>query len=389
MDESHTVTERTGWFQRMGRSLSGVLIGLLLVAGAVALLWWNEGRAVTTAKALDQGATDVVDVSSDLVDPADDGKLIHVTGLATTDEILEDPTFGVSSNALLLERRVEMYQWEEEKETTREKQVGGSVVESTKSTYKQVWSNRPIDSSRFSNQERKNPTEFPYEENAVHAENATLGAYQLPRTIISMINQFAILPVTAETIEKLPAFMRDKAHISAERLFLGSDPGAPSVGDVRIGFYAVRPTTISVVAQQADHSFSPYPTKAGESIQLVEVGTVSSEQMFAAAVSRNKAMTWILRLVGFVLMAVGFGLIFAPLSVFADVIPIFGDIVGMGTGILSFLLALFGSFVTIGIAWFFFRPFLSILLLAIAVAAAAGIFWKAKQKRTERVSAPS
>jgi hypothetical protein len=71
-------------------------------------------------------------------------------------------------------------------------------------------------------------------------------------------------------------------------------------------------------------------------------------------------MTWILRLVGFILMLVGFSLLFRPLSVLADVVPFIGDIVGVGTGFVAFLLSLPLSLLVISVARIFYRPLIGI-----------------------------
>ena len=51
------VTETTteGWGSRLGSSIKGVLTGLALFAAGFPLLFWNEGNAVKTAKAIDAG----------------------------------------------------------------------------------------------------------------------------------------------------------------------------------------------------------------------------------------------------------------------------------------------------------------------------------------------
>ena len=41
-----TENSSQGFGSRLGSSLTGLLIGPLLVIGAIVLLWWNEGRAV-------------------------------------------------------------------------------------------------------------------------------------------------------------------------------------------------------------------------------------------------------------------------------------------------------------------------------------------------------
>jgi hypothetical protein len=50
-----------------------------------------------------------------------------------------------------------------------------------------------------------------------------------------------------------------------------------------------------------------------------------------------------------------------------------GDIVGAGTGIISFLLAALLSVLTISIAWIVYRPILGILLMVVSAALTAGI----------------
>ncbi len=74
-------------------------------------------------------------------------------------------------------------------------------------------------------------------------------------------------------------------------------------------------------------------------------------------------------------------MIFKLLSVIADVLPILGDIVGAGTGIISFLLAAILSLITIAIAWIVYRPLLGIILIVIAVGLAVAIKGKLKSAK--------
>src|SRR3989344_2280935 len=108
-----TVTTSTSWFSRLGSSVKNIFFGLLLVIGSIVLLFWNEGRAVKTDQSLKEGASSVVSVSSEKKDPANEGKLIHFSGLAKTPSVLTDVDFGVGGSALKLRRIVEVYQWEE------------------------------------------------------------------------------------------------------------------------------------------------------------------------------------------------------------------------------------------------------------------------------------
>jgi hypothetical protein len=124
--DSFTETTSTGWFSRIGQSIAGVLFGIVLILGSGVLMFWNEGRAVQTARSLAEGQGVVVDVDAARVDPGNDGKLVHVTGDLKTTAPLNDPEFGVSVPAARLVRTVEMYQWKEDSHTEKSKNFGGS-----------------------------------------------------------------------------------------------------------------------------------------------------------------------------------------------------------------------------------------------------------------------
>ena len=146
------------WGERLVESIKGVLIGIILFIVSFPLLFWNEGRAVDTARALEEGGKSVISVpAADKVDPANEGKLVHLTAEATTQESLEDTEFLIKENAIALERKVEMYQWKQEEHTRREKQLGGGEKEITDYTYEKVWSNEALDSSNYHDSGHSNP----------------------------------------------------------------------------------------------------------------------------------------------------------------------------------------------------------------------------------------
>ena len=51
-DDSFSEITSESWFGRLASAIKGVLIGIVLFVIAFPLLWWNEGRAVRTAKGL-------------------------------------------------------------------------------------------------------------------------------------------------------------------------------------------------------------------------------------------------------------------------------------------------------------------------------------------------
>ena len=98
--DSVTEVTSTSWLRRLGQSFGGVILGFALIIGSGILLFWNEGRAVTTANSLKEGAAAVVNVAADKIDPANDKKLVHMTGDAKAAGPVVDPDFGISAPAL-------------------------------------------------------------------------------------------------------------------------------------------------------------------------------------------------------------------------------------------------------------------------------------------------
>ncbi len=108
MSNTYTVTTQTSWFTRIKNSVVGVLVGIILIIACVIGLFWNEGRAVQTARSLTEGAGVVVSVGADSVDAANDGKLIHVSGNTTTTSTPTDAMFAISAPGIRLVRSAEM-----------------------------------------------------------------------------------------------------------------------------------------------------------------------------------------------------------------------------------------------------------------------------------------
>lgn len=384
MADSHSVVSNSSWFSRIGKSITGVLVGLVLLVVAVGLLFWNEGRAVKTFKTLQEGEGAVVSVEDGEINPDNEGKLIHLTGAAQTEETLTDPSFGVSDNALRLRRSVSMFQWEEKSESKTEKKLGGGEETVTTYTYSKGWSHELIDSSGFNAPDgHENPSELPFESLTWDAEVVQVGAFTLSADLVSLLSGFDELPV-----KELPEGIDWPEDVKPDKgtIYLGANPSQPQIGDVRVAFSVVPPGEVSLLAGQSGDSFQAYRTKAGGTIEMIKSGRHDAGAMFAAAHAENTLLTWILRLVGFFLIWIGFSLVLAPLSVLADVVPLFGNLVGAVTGFVTFLLALALSALVIAVAWIFFRPLLAILLFAVA-GAAVFFFIKALRKKAAPIPA--
>lgn len=384
-EDSFTEVTEQSWFSRLFESIKSVLVGIVLFVAAFPLLFWNEGRAVRTAKSLAEGASAVVSVSADTVNAANEGKLVHMTGEATTAETLSDPEFGVSAPAIKLKRRVEMYQWEEQKKSESRTKLGGGKETVTTYTYRQAWSPSLIDSGSFKHPEgHENPRAMPVSSQSWTAKEVTLGAFTLAEAQVESLSKSEDFSIDEKAAAALPPDMKERAKLASGGYYLGGDPASPAIGDTKVTFQIVRPATVSIVARQIGSTFEAYQAKAGGSILLLDYGTLSADSMFKTAEESNVVITWILRAVGFLLMALGLFLVLRPIAVFADVLPILGSLLGMGIGLFVAVVAASLTVVTIAVSWLFFRPLLGITLLVLAGAGMAGLIHLGRQRRAKR-----
>ena len=196
---AHVETTTTGYGKRVSNSFKGIFSGIIAFALGTALLWWNEGRFVKTAKAINEAADNVVSVESvATADPALEGKLIHGTAKALTSEIVSDSAFGISTNAIRIIRNAKFYQWEENSKTETVEKIGGTKETTTTYTYTKKWSDAPVNSQNFRDKDYKNAntTLVSLGDSQKQASSVSWGAYNLPDFLISAVNGEKPLAIT-------------------------------------------------------------------------------------------------------------------------------------------------------------------------------------------------
>lgn len=373
--DSFTVVSEKSWISRLGGSFAGALLGVLLFFASFVVLVWNEGRAVDAIVALDAGAGAVVAVTAAAVDAANDGRLVHVSGMTSVSGALLDPAFQVGGASLLrLERRVGMYQWHEEKESKTETSVGGTETTRTTYTYTRAWSDTPINSSAFQRPEGHTNPSMPYRSQILDARPVKLGAFTLDATQVQQLDAFEPLPATAGGT--LPSGYR----VDGEAIVRGS-PENPQVGDLRITFRAVPAQTVSVVARQTAGGLAAFRATNGHVIDLVQTGFQDAESMFRQAKEAEALLTWILRAVGFLMMLFGIALMSSPLAWLASVLPFLSSIVSFAGFVVALVVAVPLTVLTIGLSWLAFRPLIGGGLIVAAVLLAVAVRWLAARRR--------
>ncbi len=388
-DSGSSFTEETSqsWFSRLQQSIASVGFGLLLFLASFVVLWWNEGNEVKTLKSLKGVKGEVQSVTSDKVDASLNGKWIHTSGKVTVTDPAKDTLFNISDpNAIKVFRNVQMYQWKENKKEEKEKKLGGGERTITEYLYAKEWSSSAINSSNFKkNKERYRNPEMRYKTETFTAGGAKVGAYDLSKGLMTSISSSTPVQVKISEISStLPPDLKGALYKGAgdgvSELYVGSNPSTPRIGDYKITFSVVKATTVSVYGKLNGSQIASAPF-GDRTVGGLSEGTKTADQMIAGQVSSAKTMTWILRLVGFILMFAGISMIFKPLVVVADVIPFLGDILGMGVSFFSGIIAFVLSFITIALAWIFYRPLIGIVLLAIAVGVFFGVKFLRKAKK--------
>lgn len=388
MSDSFQKVTTVPWFGRIKRAVGGVLVGLLLVVLMVVGLFWNEGRAVQTAKSLAEGASAVASVDVGSVDPANDGRLVHVSGPITASAGLADEDFGIAAQGLRLSRNAEMYQWKETSRSETKTNLGGSEETVTTYSYAKAWDDSEIDSSDFEKPEGHQNPSMEIRSKVFQIASGELGTFSLDKPVLDLVGgdkAFSLKPAQADAIEAAYSGLK-KVRIVGGKAYLGADPSSPALGDYRMSYELAPLDVVSIVARQVGDRFEPYRTMAGDELLMVDTGNVPAEKMFADAVSENTLITWLLRAAGLLLLALGFGLIMSPLGVILDVVPFLGSIARMGTGIVAFLLAIMVGATTIAFAWFWYRPLLAIGIL---VAGAVATWAIARLGRSRKVAMPA
>ena len=374
-----------GFGGRLKNALGGTVFGVLMFIAGTMLLFWNEGNFVKTKKSIQEAGTALVsvrDVSS--LDPALDGKLIHASAFADTQDTLTDGLFGVSEKAISLSRKVEYYQYKEHSRTETKDKIGGGQERVVTYTYTQEWVPDPVNSGSFEDPSYRssNFVLTRLDDKREYAANVSFGGYKLPSFIISSIrgNVPADVKLTGQELQRWEdevsknmaalGLSRDTqmVHVQGNEVYLGKSPSNPAIGDVRVTLAKIVPADISIIAKVYGNTFETFTASNGRSFSSVAMGLVSADAMIEGAKSTNKVITWILRIIGIILVIVGLKGMFGILPALFKVLPFLGSIVDAGLGLVCFIGGASWSLLVISISWLLYRPLIGIPMVVIAVA---------------------
>jgi len=343
-------------------------IGTIMVIVGCGILVWNEGRAVRTSVALEEGFRDVlVPETLDVVFEENNGALVLIAGELNIQDTLKDEFYGISIPAVKMRKVVQVYQWYEiEDERKQNTEVGDHDTHVEKSySYDTDWFDHHIDSSNFANTlGHHNP----------HLDSWPANSSLLTNSRVK-IEGFLLGTDLKEKFAEFKPFTSDSRPTASDvKIYAGlyyhcRNVWQPEVGDFRVQFsYAGRHgDQFTTVGKQAGREVRPYTTQTGEELLLLQPGIRGAGEVFQTEHNNNRTATWIYRLAGWFVTFLGLSCLSSVLEILMDMYPSVKRVVTMGMSSLTFSLSITLTLSIIGLGWLWFRPFLGLLLLLIGV----------------------
>jgi hypothetical protein len=371
--DQFTKVTRTGWGQNIFNSFIGALIGVLLFFGSFVVLWMNEGKTNWA-----QVASTSTSVESAAVNPSTDGKFVATTGALVSGEQLGDAPYLEAGPYLKLDRQVEMFAWVENEKSESKDELGGGTTTKTTYTYTKEWTSNPEDSDSFEVPSGHSNPQQRVEDGEWTVGEAKVGAYTLDPAQLSFPSTQAV----RLNSEMIPA--QSPGKLVGEYLFDGRGTlQNPQLGDLRITYAAVpNNTQATVFGTQSGSAITPYLYR-GEDTFYRAIGGNRAQAIDQLETEHN-VLTWILRLVGFLMMWFGMSMVLGPITAFLKVLPFLGSLSGFAIGAMTFGIALALTVITVIIAIIAHSLIALIILLVLFF---GGLFLWSKQAENKKVAA--
>jgi hypothetical protein len=398
-------------------------LGPAILFGAAWVIFWNEGGAAKTAARLSEGARSVVTIAADRVDPANEGKLVHLVGQTSTTETLTDPELGVSLRAIKLRRTVEMFQWQEIE--TREDGLptpdGKPGAPITKLQHSKEWKGEWQNSALFKEPAgHVNPPAMLLPSADWQAEEVRIGAFALTPSQIAKLTPDQPVKLNGDTTGGMPQTALAQIELSPPnqgklyrgdtQLLIRPDLAAvgknnnrltfqpamsappvppedvvrtPVVGDVRVRFTANLPREFTLLGQQVGNQVKPYPTKVGGTIDRFLLGRHSADEIFTKDQAWSTRGTWFFRAVSLLIAYLGVAFTTGPLVRTLASTRIVPAWLTAGVFYVRVALTISLTAILVGAAWFYYRPLWAFGLLAAGsflLVVAGWIFWRLKSR---------
>ncbi|XP_068998691.1 transmembrane protein 43 [Embiotoca jacksoni] len=368
-----SVQSSPGFLERLSETAGGAVVGVALFFLSIYVLFTNEGRALQTARSLDEGLSQVVSLGPYAgLDLQNNNRLVHLSARLLTAQPLHDPNYRVVVQAVKLKRQVEMYQWVEYSESKDFQEDGQTKTEMTYN-YNTEWKSELVNSRHFDKEiGHQNPSAMAVEAVTVVAPEVRVGPFILSKGLVEQINNFQTLSLRDFAVFNLDPFLT----VDDDYFYHTSYPRRPEVGDVRVRFsYAGlsgetsnlgRAQTVSIVAMQRGEQLIPFKTKSGDTLEIIYLEELSAEEVFDREHQSNSVTTWGLRVGGWALMFLSIQLTMRIIHTLVDWVPILRELVSVGLKIFALSVSGSLSLLVIAAGWLFYRPLTAAALGALA-----------------------
>ncbi len=389
MADSFTSSESTGFMGNMGKAIMAVPIGILLFFLSFVVFWKTEGRTDWS-----KVAASSVEVPADTAS-GNDGTFVSVTGALTTTEKLGDPEFIAPGNFISLDRHTQMFAWVENRKSETKKTTGGKSKTITTYDYVTEWTSNPKDGSDFEYPDgHRNPAPA-FEDADFEVSTASVGAWgfsvasaQIPSGDDLALDKVQLVGVGAKgkkvgnevLLSKTAAPTAAPAEGAAadgSTAAVQTNVGAPTIGDMKISWRAlVAGGTVTMFGKANAGKLERHMVDDESTFLRAIEGT--RDEALVHLKNEFKAMGWMGRIAGFLMMWIGMTMVFTPLHALLDVIPFMGSVSRNLLGCVLFPVALVLSAIAILISMLFHSIIAMVILFAL-LGGGGFMYWK-KQK---------
>lgn len=381
---------------RMGKSILCAVCGFpLVLLGGCILLGWNEKRDVCEQAAILAGDSNYKKVGcSDSGEES--GSLVFFNCDLLQDGLAANgfTNFGGGAFATTLASYVgtgirveaEMFQCIERSESRKDSGGGGGTT--TYYYYERQWRSTWVDPMRFHDRSKADndcqglhpawPTAVPptgtYYSPTVYAEAWTLNAALIRK-----------IPLDTRISGNAPSGWTTTEGSTYETNQYGLVGG---LGNMKVKFYGTdwSNPAVTVIGENSGGTIQNWVAPddwlcSGYTLLDLRMGTMEISKVWDAMRAESSGMTWLLRLLGWIIAWVAFCLLAGPLEVAADCIPCIGPCLGNMVStvicVVSCLPATACTLGVVGVVWVVMRPMVGIPLLCIfIIVMVAFIVWK-------------
>lgn len=207
--------------RRKRKSRSRVAVVVLALAAVAGAGWFGYRHLDRLNQQVSESERQkiLVKASSERVDPANEGLHVQLGGKLEAGANARDAELGISVQAALLSRKVEMYQWREH--------CAGATCD-----YEPVWSSQPIDSRGFRQPQGHENPPMRLVDALFPGANLKLGAFAVDAELVAA--QVALVDHPVHAAELPPNLAASFAEVGGV-LYAGGN-SQPRVGEVRVSY---------------------------------------------------------------------------------------------------------------------------------------------------------